>query len=482
MAGSMAMRSISIGHGVDAQGGFRDRQIRIEGGIMAALEPATEAVEDVVAIPALANAHDHARPLRTSSIGGFGKPLEIWLHRLALMVPVDPYLAALAPLARAALGGQGAVMVHAVRAMGLTDLPTEAGEIARAARDVGVRMALGIGMRDQNPLVYGQHDAVLAALTPAERAAIEARFLGPAASIQDQLAAVDAVAAAVAGPMVDVQYGPNGPQWCSEPLWRAIAEASALTGRRVTTHLFETKYQREWADRNYPGGLVRHWKEIGLLSPRLTLAHCVYARPDELEMIAEAGCVIATNASSNLALRSGIAPVAEMLRRGCRVALGIDGQAFDEDDDALREMRLLWSLHAGWGFDTELEPRDILRMALENGRLAIGAPAGGVLAPGMPADLVLIDRAALDEDALMPVDPLELMFARANRSHIREVIVAGRTIVTRGRVTGVDLDAAHRELRAVYRHGMAQREALAAALPGFERAVRHHYLQRLGCC
>ncbi len=73
MAGSMAMRSIAIGHGVDAQGGFRDRQIRIEGGIMAALVPATEAVEDVVAIPALANAHDHARPLRTSSIGGFGK-------------------------------------------------------------------------------------------------------------------------------------------------------------------------------------------------------------------------------------------------------------------------------------------------------------------------------------------------------------------------------------------------------------------------
>ena len=87
------------------------------------------------------------------------------------------------------------------------------------------------------------------------------------------------------------------------------------------------------------------------LEARLTLAHCACAEPDELEMIAEAGCTIVTNASSNLALRSGIAPVAEMLKRGCKVAMGIDGQAFDEDADALREIRLLWSLHAGWGFD-----------------------------------------------------------------------------------------------------------------------------------
>ena len=37
--------------------------------------------------------------------------------------------------------------------------------------------------------------------------------------------------------------------------------------------------------------------------------------------------------------------MAEMLKRGCKVAMGIDGQAFDEDDDALREIRLLWFLH-----------------------------------------------------------------------------------------------------------------------------------------
>ena len=40
----------------------------------------------------------------------------------------------------------------------------------------------------------------------------------------------------------------------------------------------------------------------------------------------------------------------EMLRQGCRVAMGLDGMAFNEDDDALHEMRLGYALHRGWGF------------------------------------------------------------------------------------------------------------------------------------
>ncbi len=245
------MRRIEARQAFDAGEGFDNLSLTIADGRIAALE-AAGAPEDVIVLPAIANAHDHARPLRSSSVGAFGRPLETWLHRLALFAPVDPYLATLAPLARAALGGQGAVMIHHVRPMGFTDYVTEAGEMTRAARDVGIRIAFGVGMRDRNPLVYGEHETLLADLDGAARAEIEGRYLAPMLPIPDQLARVDAVAAAVGGPMVDVQYAPNGPQWCSDALLEAIAEASARTGRRVTTHLFETKYQRDWADRTFP--------------------------------------------------------------------------------------------------------------------------------------------------------------------------------------------------------------------------------------
>ena len=60
--------------------------------------------------------------------------------------------------------------------------------------------------------------------------------------------------------------------------------------------------------------------------------------------------------------------------------------------------------------------------------------------------------------------------------------MAGRSIVRDGRVLGVDLDAAHGELRAHYRTGLKDRARLQAALPSLERAIAGHYAMRLGCC
>jgi cytosine/adenosine deaminase-related metal-dependent hydrolase len=271
-------------------------------------------------------------------------------------------------------------------------------------------------------------------------------------------------------------------QWCTPPLLEAIAEASARTGRRVHTHLLETRYQRAWADKEFPGGIVRYLDRIGLLSPRLTLAHCAWARPDELELIAERGATIAVNTSSNLGIRSGIAPVAEMVKRGCRVAFGLDGLALDEDDDALRELRLAHLLHGGTGFRINVSRADILAMAFRNGRRSVvNSEDGGALAAGQPADLLLLDWAALDEDRLrLDIDPLDLLFARTTARHIREMIVAGRPVVRDGRVLGVDYLAMRDELLARLRSNISAE--FAAALGELEGAIRGQFEPEAPCC
>ena len=71
-------------------------------------------------------------------------------------------------------------------------------------------------------------------------------------------------------------------------------------------HLLETRYQREWSDHHHPHGVVKYLDDLGLLSPRLTLAHCTWAREDELDLLAQRGVTIAVNASSNLHLHSGL--------------------------------------------------------------------------------------------------------------------------------------------------------------------------------
>jgi cytosine/adenosine deaminase-related metal-dependent hydrolase len=429
-------------------------------------------------VPAFINAHDHARPA-ASSFGALGMPLESWILRSALGTPADPYLAAASALARSARAGCAAIMVHYTRPSGTMPLVDEAKAIARAASDVGIRMAFAIAVRDQNPVVYGE--GVLSSLPAEDRGTIEQLFVRPPMSPRDYVALTNAIAEAIAGPMIDVQLGPAGVQWCSKPLLEAVAENSAQTGRRIHMHLLETIYQRAWADRIFPDGIVRYLRDIGFLSERLTLVHCIHARPYELEMIAASGARIVTNFSSNMHLRSGLAPIAAAHGCGCRIAVGVDGLALDEDDDALREMRLVQMMHGGLGFKRTWTPAEFFGLVVRNGRNATGAPGTGELAVGNPADFVAIDLDRLDRDRIMPVDPIELLFARGNASMVRDVVVDGRTIVHDGRCTGVDLDAIAQELCGLYRTSAKQLAPFQRAWPALAAGVQDWFETELHC-
>jgi cytosine/adenosine deaminase-related metal-dependent hydrolase len=431
-------------------------------------------------IPALVNAHDHARPT-ASSFGAVNMPLESWIIRSAFGTPPDPYLAAASALARSARAGCGSMMIHYTRPSGTMALVEEAKAIARAADDVGIRIAFALAVRDQNPIVYGDSAPVLSSLSAQDRKTVEELFVKPAMSPRDYIELTDAIAAAISGPKIDVQLGPAGVQWCSRPLLEAIAENSARTGRRVHMHLLETIYQRAYADQHFPDGVVNYLRDIGLLTNRLTLAHCIHARPDELEIIAASGARIVTNFSSNLHLHSGLAPIAAAHQCGCGIAVGVDGLALDEDDDVIREMRLVQMAHGGLGFERTWTRPEFFGLAIRNGRAATGAPGPGELTPGAPADFVVIDLDRLDRDAIMPVDPLELLFARGNASMVRDVVVNGRTIVRDGKPVGVDLAAIEHELRGMYRDGVKQFGRLERAWAPLAGALSHWFDAQLGC-
>lgn len=457
--------------------------LSIDGGRIASIDPAPMPDGPAcLAMPALADAHNHARPLSTTSFGCGGKPLEQWLPRLAVMPAVDAYTAAAASFARSVRGGATSVMVHLTRAMGEKPLPEEARDIARAAADVGISIGFAISMRDRNPLIYGDHNALIDTLSPAAAKLAREVWLSPPASIADQMALVDAVAEALTDQRhVDVQYGPTGVQWCSDDLLKAIADASARTGRRIHMHLLETQPQRIWLDDTYPNGGVAFLENIGFLSPRLTLAHCVWAQRDELRSIAASGARIAVNTSSNLHLYSGRAPLAEMQHAGVDIAMGLDGCALDEDDDALRELRLFHLLgrQPGFGRDDGITRDVALQAACQTGRVSLGLPNGGILAPGMPADVLIVDLGRLDPDPIMPVSATDLLFARATAAHIHEVWAQGRCVCRDGQVLGINLAAKDAALRDAYRAGLTRTKPLRALWPELEDALGAHYR---GCC
>ncbi len=465
-----------------------NQRICLQGSVIESVQPLATAPAGPrrLAMPALCNAHDHARTFRSATLGAFGQPLESWLPFLGVLPGADPYLCAATSFARSVRQGVARLMVHYTRVQGGMPYVEEALAVARAARDVGVHIGFAVSMRDRRGIGLAEDAAMLAALRSELRAPVAQRLTAPAHSPATQLAIVEDLAQALqAAPDLashtTLQYGPSGVQWCSTALLEGIAQASAQHQRPVHMHLLETRYQRDWCDQVHPGGVLPYLDQMGLLSPRLTLAHCTWARPEELALLAERGVTIAVNTSSNLGLKSGIAPLAEMLRQGCKVAMGLDGMALDDDDDALREMRLAFALHRGWGFETEMTPAQLWQFAACTGRHSVtgstfgesggadnsdsngnsnsnnnsngngngnsGVAPGGSITPGASADLVVLDWDALDDDPLFDdIDPLSLLLARGRGSFIDEVIIGGRCVVRAGQLVGLDEAALRAEL------------------------------------
>jgi cytosine/adenosine deaminase-related metal-dependent hydrolase len=383
------------------------------------------------------NAHDHGYGIRTIGFGGVDDALETWIAGLQLRPRVDPYLKALVAFGRLAEGGVGATM-HCHNAATADRLWDEATAVIRAAQTVGIHLAFSCPLADLNPWVYGGPAALRPFMTDAEWAAL-APTIPSYRSPEDQIAVVEALADAYQGNGVDIQYGPIGPPWCSEELLRSVSEASARTGRRVHMHLLESPRQRIWHDRQYPEGIIRYLDRIGLLSPRLAVAHGVQLRPDECELLAERGVTVVSNPAANLRLRSGIAPVPAFVEAGLAFAIGLDGTGMDDDQDLWREMRLLYLLHGGRVMRREVDAGIVLNAGIECGARVVNLPRS--------SDLVLIDYEKMTEDFLFDdLDEAEVLLTRMARQYVSGLIVNGKWVLKEGTLANVDMPAVLSEL------------------------------------
>lgn len=328
----------------------------------------------LVCLPLLINAHDHGRGSGNVMAGVPDGPLEPWIG--ALGSPVLRWSQAeLAGDAAAAMlrSGVGAA-VFCVNP-GTEDVKAD----MRAAHDAiersGMRAALVYPFADASGYRYGR---------PRDAAG------WPAEMVAGQLAAFERLAAELSGPRISVQLGPVAPQWVSEPTLRQIADHSRESGRRVHMHLLESPAQRSWADEVYPDGLLTRLDELGLLTDRIWLAHGTQLRDDELALLAERGCGLTLNPSSNLRLASGVPPVARAVGMLPLVGLGLDGLALNDDHDAWTELRLargIWQAQE----HRAVSGTEILLLAAYSARGALGTAAPGSLALGQSADFVLAD-------------------------------------------------------------------------------------------
>ena len=217
---------------------------------------------------------------------------------------------------------------------------------------------------------------------------------------------------------------------CSEELLRSVADLSAERGLLVHTHASESRDELAVVRQRTGLGNVEFLANVNLTSPRLCAAHCVWVDDREMAILADRHVKALHCPSSNLKLGSGIAPVAEMRKRGISVSLGTDGAACNNRLDMFEEVRLAALLQAARSGPGALPARDALWMATRGGAEALGLDAEiGAIEPGKRADLIVVD---CDRPHLVPGgEPCSTIVYAARGSDVRTTIVDGEILVDR---------------------------------------------------
>jgi 5-methylthioadenosine/S-adenosylhomocysteine deaminase len=225
--------------------------------------------------------------------------------------------------------------------------------------------------------------------------------------------------------LISFSFAPHAPYTVSDASFTRIMTLAEQVNIGVHTHMHET--QHEITDSEQIHGLrpLSRFANLGLLSPTLTLAHCVHLDTDEIKLLAAHGCSIAHCPSSNLKLASGIAPITEYAKHGVNIGLGTDGAASNNRLDMFAEMRLAALLAKGQSGDaTAISAHQALEMATINGAKALGMDDKiGSIEIGKLADLTAVK---MSDIAMQPCfDPVSHLVYVAGREQVSHVWVNG---------------------------------------------------------
>jgi 5-methylthioadenosine/S-adenosylhomocysteine deaminase len=406
--------AVGAGH-YPAQGepGFRADQV-IDASLMAV-------------IPGLVNAHSH---LFQTFVRGLAddKPLLQWLETaiwpvMHAVTEEEMYLASLLGMVENIRSGATSVIDNQY-------IHTNQGNddaVFRAAKESGIRLKIARGWADMN-----YHEA----------------FMETADTVVAELGRLLETWHGEENGRLSVESGPLIPWGCSD---EAMARIYALAQEwGVGTHVHTAESEPE-VDMLIEQRGLRHveWLEaIGCLGPDTQLVHSVWLSKEEIDLVAERGAMIVHCPVSNMYLASGIAPIAELQRRGVTVALATDGPGSNNSQDNMESLKFAACLQKVGTLDAmSLLPEAVLQMATRGGARAMGQEQEiGSLEVGKKADIILVD---LNASHIMPVHRVaSALVYNAHGSDVDTVIVDGHVLMKDKQVQFLDEEALLAECRA----------------------------------
>jgi len=311
-------------------------------------------------------------------------------------------------------------------------------QVIRAARDVGIRIAL---LR----VAYAR------AGYDTEANPQQVRFIDPSPDIYlKHLEALD-----TNDDMSWIGVAPHSVRAVPLDYLKTIIAFAKERELPVHMHVAEQAAEVSACIQEYGRSPVALLETEGLLSKRFTAVHAIHVTPKAIAAMARAGAMVCACPTTERNLGDGVVPVDAYFDAGVRVSLGSDSQI---QIDLLEDARELeYHLRLQKTARNVLAPLDdtgssalaqrLFDCATVNGAASIGFD-GGKLQTGAPADFFTVD---LDDPSIAGSSPDNLLaniVFSLSRAGVRDVVVAGKQIVEDGK---------HREQEAIiesFSHGL----------------------------
>lgn len=246
---------------------------------------------------------------------------------------------------------------------------------------------------------------------------------------------------------VHVCPAPHSPHAASPAMIQAGSRLAEELDTRFHIHVAEGRYERDTIRERYGQTPMRWLESLGLAMERMTAIHCVWLEDDDIHLMGERDTRLVYNPASNMFLGDGVTRIVDMLGAGVKIGLGSDGGCSNNRVSVFDEMRMCALLQKVTHLSSEVVPAETaFAMGTAGSADTLGLPAGRIEA-GHYADFVLLDS---DDPSLQPPFSYEknVVYSMTPQA-IREVIVAGRTVLRDDRLQLVSWDDVLGGLREV---------------------------------
>jgi cytosine/adenosine deaminase-related metal-dependent hydrolase len=474
MDGALVIANARVFAFDDARHDWPDADIVIDGTRIAAIGPHAAAQwrgpvarridgRGRLAVPGLINAHFHS-PGNLMKGRLPGLPLEVFMLHEVPPLAADGDAARLAYV-RTMIGAlemlrRGVTTVHD----DAYHVPVASVEsidaIMQAYADVGIRATVAI---DQPNVVEYEKLPYLAELLPPHE--LRAMDAAPRQSTAELLALYKHLIGAwhgAEGGRLAAAVSCSAPQRVTDDYFAGLSALSEAHDLPFNIHVLETKVQRVLGARKYGHSLVRHVHELGFLAERMMVIHAIWIDPQDIGLLADAGCTVAHNPVCNLRLGSGVMPWRALRDAGVHICLGSDEMSTDDAINLWQVAKTAAMLHtlATPDYRRWPQPDEVLTALWHGGARALRREGDlGQLRIGAQADVALLD---LDSVGYTPLNDLPRQLVHCeDGAGVRAAIVAGRVVFEDGRITTVDEPALRAEMRALVRSSAAQTERAA---------------------